>query len=112
MNLRARKCRACGARVWNGDSDEVCAVEVAVDGNSLSPVGEALARLAGRRTYAMTRHGQGRRLRTRDHWQIGGGRALRWADVVAEHRCGEPLPGIPSKLVEPPTRGTADVCPF
>lgn len=113
MNLRQRKCRACRAPVWAGDSDDWAALHVEIDNSPLGPQGEALARLTGRCTFMMRRHGGGLRLQTRDHWQIAGGRRPRYSDVVAEHRCGAPLPTVPSRLLVTPTdQGATSACPF
>jgi hypothetical protein len=111
MNLVIRKCRQCKAEVWYGPSDETVAILVTVDSAPLSPYGEALARLEGRGTYLRTAAGDGTVLRSRDHWQIGGGTPPR-GDVVTDHRCGPDLPSIPSKLRTTPEGTMTDDPPF
>lgn len=117
-SVRFSRCRRCSAATLTGFSDDWLAWTAEVDPAPLSPVGEAYARLAGRRTYALRRHvGRARRLYLRDRWQIRGTpagvrRVLRF-DVVADHVCGEPLPATASQLVSSvPLEEVSDVCPF
>lgn len=98
---RPRKCRHCKAPVLAGLDDELCGFPTTVDPTPLSPIGEALALLAGRTTYRLDKDQQ---LWRRDRWQIAGQPAgtvdrLFPHDVVASHSCGAPpLPSIESQL--------------
>ena len=91
-----------------------------VDPGPLDAVGEALAHLGGRRTYALRRHtGRSLRLYQRDRWQITGkppgSRSIYPFDVVADHACGRALPVASSQLSKPsaPPQGAShDLPPF
>lgn len=84
-----RTCPACRARILVGLDDIQGALEVRADPVPLSPLGEALAHLAGARTLALHREG-GRfvldRRADRDITKRPAGTADR-EDVVREHRC-------------------------
>jgi hypothetical protein len=91
-DLRSGKCRNCKAPVLVGMSDDQLAHLATVDPDPLTAVGEALARLDGRRTYALRRHGDKYRLAfTRNHWQIRSSQSTDY-DIVADHACGQSLP--------------------
>ena len=104
-------CRACGQLVLTGLDNDLCAGVAHADPTPLAPLGEALALIDGRTTYALTR-GPGRiELTLRDPWQITGTPAgTAGFDVVAAHTCtAVDLPGLPSAyrptavaLSEPP----------
>ena len=116
-NLRAEKCRSCGVVVLAGLSSQQAGFSVQVDPQPLSPVGEAMALLVGRWTFALRMAGNHFRLTTRDQWQIKGSPAgsamyVR-TDVVAQHACNAPqLPGLPSTHRRPVKPVGEDLCPF
>lgn len=115
-HLTADRCRGCRADILRGLNDDWCAWTIEVDPTPLSPLGEALARLAGRSTVACESWGgAGPKLSRRGHHQItgrpaGSGRF----DVLATHLCGAPaLPSAPSTFTKPnPSSDVDDVCPF
>lgn len=108
-NTTSRRCRQCKAAVLVGLDGDLCAFPTTADPTPLSPLGEALALLAGRATLHLraTPDG-GRYLDRRDRWQIQGepaGTANRLFpfDVVAAHVChSPPLPSIPTNLPDKP----------
>lgn len=85
-----RVCGRCGAVVLAGLDDEPCGVAAVADLAPLGLAGEAGALLAGRRTYTLggiflfiiTRRGP---------WDISRPRKPETV-VLAEHRCGQPVP--------------------
>jgi hypothetical protein len=111
-----RRCR-CGARILVGLDADRCALRADVDPTPLSALGEALAHLEGRRTYALNPDGGRIVLDYRDagriaHRPAGTGRF----DVMAEHRCHQPtnLPNLPtwSRELEPLALPKGAPCPF
>lgn len=112
---RAGTCRSCGAKVLRGLDADVCAMTATVDPDPISPQGEALARLADRRTYDLRPSGNRWELNVRDRWHIRGRPAgqpagLRF-DVLAEHRCGSAaLPGT-ATMFPPAEKGSPDADP-
>lgn len=89
---RARHCRDCGLIVLTGYDADTCARLVTVDPTPLSPLGEALAHLAGRYTCALRYLGGRLELDTRHHHQIASqpaGTPGNRFDVLAQHRCGD-----------------------
>lgn len=102
---RATRCRYCPCSILVGLDGDRCAWVARVDPLPLSPIGEALAILSGRTTYAL-HVGIGRlELQVRDRWQITGAPAGTRYDVLAAHVCGGvTLPYAPSvnHLSEPP----------
>lgn len=119
---RARSCRDCHAYVLAGQDNDITALDVRADPIPLSMVGEAIAQLDGRATYALRRRGSGVVLYRRDRWQIGRGARrddtggggpgrFREFDVVADHVCGQPLLelSVPSVIPTPrPPKETSD----
>jgi hypothetical protein len=101
-NAKAARCPTCGAPTLVGYDGDLAALKVRVDPIPLTPVGEAMAQLADRHTYAARRRGHGIALHRRDRWQIGGARRKRF-DVVAAHICGDPLAefSTPSTIATP-----------
>lgn len=83
-----RFCPTCRARILAGLDDDKAALRADVDPSPVTALGEMLAQLEGRRTYALV-HNFGRLvLDYRDAGRIayrpaGSGRL----DVLAEHRC-------------------------
>lgn len=102
------RCRKCRQPVLVGLDGDLCAWIATVDRTPLSPLGEALALLAGRATYHLRQNGRRLYLDRRDRWQIAGnpaGESERlWPfDVVADHVCNSPpLPSIDSCLPDKP----------
>jgi hypothetical protein len=109
-DARPVRCPDCKAQVLRGVNDNVAAFTVWVDQAPLGVVGEALAHLTGRATYALRRHGANLRLYRRDQWQIGSRAAVgRFpVDVVADHCCGQSLPSIASAFTPTTRTGTED----
>lgn len=102
--LQARWCR-CGAPVLAGLDGDVCAFPAVVDIGPLSAIGEAVARIQGRRTFEIRKRGAFQLMRRNRHAirdRPPGRRA--WCgpiDVVAEHVCHSfPLPSTPSAFTE------------
>ena len=92
-------CR-CGAIVTAGIDADRCALNAAADPTPLTHRGELLANVAGRRTYAVDHD---RRLHRRTAWSLA--RPAR-EPVLAEHRCGHPIPAH-WLAPEPPQPATA-----
>lgn len=97
---RARLCPECRALTLAGYNGRTAARPVDVDPEPLDQLGEALAVLTARPTYALRVVGGHLEISgPRSDWQIAGSPAdgTRRFDVVAEHRCHAPaLPGRPS----------------
>lgn len=111
-----RHCARCGLALLTGLDAEMCALEAVCDPSPLSPLGEALALVEGRRTWAL--HSEGGRwvLNPREEDQIIAEPATSRPrqDVLRQHRCGTPPPlTAPSTFPEtkPPTP-TGSVPPF
>lgn len=90
---RPHTCR-CGNTILAGLDDDTTALEARVDPWPLTPLGEALACIEGRATYALHHHG-GRyvldwRTATRITHQPAGTRTR--MDVLRQHRCDTPPP--------------------
>lgn len=81
----ARRCADCGAWTLAGLDDPRCAGAAVVDTTPLNTLGEAVALLAGRTTYTLSRRAGRLELDHRHQWAIGAGTPD--GDVVAEHRC-------------------------
>lgn len=85
-----------------------CALTVYLDPWPLSPVGEVAALRDGRRTYQMRSWG----VRIRNAYRITGNPPGPRTTVLAEHRCGEPIPATwrqPSPARKPTTNNTQEV---
>lgn len=113
-----RRCRDCHARILTGLDDDIAALRADVEPTPVTALGEMIAHLEGRRTYALV-HNFGRLvLDYRDanriaHRPAGTGRL----DVLVEHRCASRtrFPTAPSNLTRshyaiPTTEGAP--CPF
>lgn len=89
INRRAKVRRhTCGAHVVAGLDDPRCAIPVIADTVPLSALGEALALVAGRSTYALRRGAGAAEIDHRSQAHIKGSPAgTAGYDVVAEHRC-------------------------
>lgn len=90
----------CGAWVIAGLDDPRCAIVAVCDLAPLSSLGEALALIAGRPTYALSRRAGRYELDHRSDIDIRASPPGRpGTDVLAAHRCGSPpLPSIPSAI--------------
>lgn len=100
---RIRPCPTCPLLILTGLDAEMCATEAACDPSPLSPLGEALALVEGRRTWAL--HSEAGRwvLDPRDSDQIASepaGSRLR-QDVLRAHRCESGAPT--NQLIAPTT---------
>ncbi|WP_067428314.1 hypothetical protein [Nocardioides jensenii] len=86
---QARSC-TCGAQILAGLDATIAALQVFVDPIPLSPLGEAMALLEGRRAVSLNREGGTWVLNDRYDLQIEGWPAgtKRGEDVLREHRCG------------------------
>lgn len=92
---RPRRCPTCRATTITGLDADLASLPAIVDPTPLSPLGEALALIAGRITYALDTRGQRFELDHRTSFHIKGGR--RDVDVLATHICGAPpLPSQPT----------------
>lgn len=114
--VTARTCRTCHAPILAGLTGLRCARDARVDPDPLSPLGEALAVLGGRATFALWRAAAGRyELENRDQFSIAGtpaGTSTRY-DVLAEHVCNAaPLPAAESVFPPPATTATSSRPPF
>lgn len=89
-----RRCRDCRAPVLVGDDHDTTRLTATVDPEPLTPLGEALAILEGRRTLALVMEAGRLVMWARDAGHIrsapAGTRARE--DVLREHRCGSPPP--------------------
>lgn len=114
-----RRCPTCSNRILTGLDADWAACRADVDPTPLTALGEALAHLEGRRTYALVVDGARHVLDYRDAGRIthrpAGSPAARRLDVLPEHRCGSisNLPTTTSFIVRnhPPLAGGAK-CPF
>jgi hypothetical protein len=100
---RAHHCKTCGQLILTGLDNDMCAGVADADPVPLAPLGEALAIIAGRNTYALRKTVDRLELQLRDSWQIAGDPAgtTRY-DVVAQHSCDAVnLPTLPSVLAPP-----------
>lgn len=112
--MRCRLGQRCGARVLGALLDEWPHFDTQCEPAALTADGEALAILAGRRTYKLA----GNRLNWREsvyqitHWPAGrtGGLAV---IVLAEHICDQPIPVEWTMPPEPePDPDAEDIPPF
>lgn len=99
---RIRTC-TCRHQVLVGLDSDVAALEATCDPYPLSPLGEALALLEGRRTLTLRREGRGWVLDWRDAHEITSAPAASQArrDVVRQHRCRTTSPA--AELLAPST---------
>ncbi len=84
----AAKCIVCKASILIGMSEDAAAFRALVDPVALSPLGEALARIDGRKTYVLGKYDEGLALWERTHWQIESQKASPEVWVLADHKCG------------------------
>jgi hypothetical protein len=98
---RATHCTTCRTPVITGLDADLAALDATTDPTPLSPLGEALAHIANRRTYALQTEGGRLVLNPRDASRITHRPAgTHRFDVMPEHRCHDQthLPTIPSRL--------------
>jgi hypothetical protein len=95
-------CRRCGRRILTGLDDDVSSLRADADPGPVTALGEMLAHLEHRRTYALVNNGGRLVLDYRDagritHRPAGASRL----DILVEHRCGSTtrFPAAPSNLV-------------
>lgn len=102
-SARTAKCPVCQARVMRGLDADFGSMSADCDPEPLAPLGEALALMAGRRTYVLRWRGNRYELDQRDQFSIRGAPAGSKAgqDVLAGHVCGGPeLPTTRTRLVD------------
>lgn len=99
---RASYCQSCRRPVMIGLDAEWCALARRCDPAPLSATGEALALLAGRRTFSLTWMGGRYEIDFRDQWRIRQDPAgcTPGLDVLVEHDCQlvSAYPSIPSTV--------------
>lgn len=100
---RAHRCKDCGHLILTGLDNDMCAGVAHADPIPLQPLGEALAQISGRRTYALHQTSGRLELVLRYDLQITGAPAgTRPYDVLAEHTCDAVnLPSKPSVYAGP-----------
>lgn len=105
--VTARSCRRCGGPVLAGIDGDVMAFEATVDPEPLNRIGEALAVLEGRGTWALNREADRFVLNPRDSHEIAHHPATTRSreDVVREHRCSTSAP--PEVLTAPSSFASA-----
>lgn len=104
--LAATVCRHCHVPTVCALDADVCAFEVALDPTPLDPIGEVLALAAGRTTYDVVSAKTGPQIEPRNPFRIAQSRRHQ---VLAEHRCGQPLPADPGSAN---AHGETDEPPF
>lgn len=114
VGRKARVTRhGCGARIAAGLDSDRGGLRAVADLAALTPLGEALALIDGRTTYAL----RGRlrlELDRRDSFHVAGSPAgSRDYPVLPEHRCGSPPPdSTPIELTKTTTTDLGDTPPF
>ncbi len=83
-----QRCTKCRAPILYGLDADICALSVKTDPTPLTPLGEAIALLDGRRTFTLTEIAGRIEITTRDHWAIGGESPH---PVIPEHKCNSRL---------------------
>ena len=84
---KATVCRQCKRPIITGLDNDMCASVANADPTPVSPLGEALALIGGRRTYTLHQTTDRLELQIRDRWQIAGSPAGTRHDVLPEHTC-------------------------
>jgi hypothetical protein len=111
MSRRAQRriCRDCRKMTLAGgckDPTVGTIWPVRADPKPIDELGEAIAALAGRRTFDLAADGE---LLSREAWHIAH---ARYRPVLAQHRCGQPLPPArPDCPGLPPLAGAPDTEP-
>lgn len=111
---RAALCPRCGAAVMVGDDADRMAARAQVDPVPLDARGELVALLQGRSTYTLRYGAQGYAIDYRAAVDIQGGPpgAYTDRDVVADHRCGMPLPCAETSYLKNPAQPAGNVLPL
>lgn len=107
--LSGGRCRRCHATVVRALDDDIAGLPVTCDAQPVNDVGEALALLQGRATYAVVNSLGRWQLDPRDRYRI----AARRPDlVVAQHVCD--VPALPAADVAAPAVAlpSSEECPF
>lgn len=99
-----QRCTKCQAPVLYGLDADICALSVKADPTPITPLGEAIALLDGRRTFTLTDIAGRIEITTRDHWAIGGESKH---PVIPEHKCNSKL----DAHMQPTARRTRYVVP-
>lgn len=93
--VRATYCRDCRAPILTGLDADLCAFPAQVDVTQLNALGEAMAQLDGRATYAFTSYGVAKLTRRTAsaiaRYPAGAPGSLA-PQILAEHRCGHRTP--------------------
>jgi len=91
--MRATACHRCGHKVWIGVDNDIAAFEATVDTTPLTVIGEALAVIDGRTTYAVDGPSRkaARRIWRRAAHRIGKPDPV-FATLHAAHDCDKPIP--------------------
>lgn len=113
---KARYCPTCQQLTLVGLSADRAALATRCDPTPLSPLGEALAQVVDRSTFALFKSGDRLELHARDSFGIAGSpagspRAARF-DVLAEHQCGAPALPSTESVHATTARQEYATCPF
>lgn len=110
---KSRRCPDCRMWVLAGLDDPRCAGPAIVDTSPLSSLGETVALLTGRSTYALRRFHTRIELDHRNQWSIHTPPEHAPYDVIAEHRCRTPmLPTMPSSYHHQPRQEFTHAPPY
>lgn len=105
ISRRARisTCPRCKQHTLRGLDGDTCAFDVTTDPHPLNPLGEALAHIEGRRTYALHHEARGYVLDPRDaaHIQHAPAGTRPREDILRDHKCATGPP--PPALIAPTT---------
>jgi hypothetical protein len=83
-----QRCTKCRAPILYGLDADICALSARADPTPLTPLGEAIALLDGRRTFNLTETAGRIEITARDFWAIGGESRH---PVIPEHKCNSRL---------------------
>lgn len=103
-------CRTCQQPVVRGLDDDRCALPTTCDPQPVDELGELLALATGRGTYDLRRSAGRYQIDRRHQWRISGRRND--IPVLAEHKCGAPLPTVEMPIPEPTTIASTNEVPF
>lgn len=104
-------CASCRAVVIRGLDSHIAATVATADPAALTPLGEVLALATGRRTYDLTWTGGRYEIDHRNEWHIRGRPPGTQFHVIADHKCGQPLPALPA-IPARVNKETDNDCPF
>lgn len=97
--VRIRLCSRCHNPILTGLDADICALPARVDPVPVSELGEALARIDNRCTYDYVKTRAVPVLEYRESWTIAAPRRF---PVLAEHKCGHPLPADTTPEIQKP----------